>query len=149
MLKADSKGIPDGSSDHEYFRELCAIATSGSLTDVESEELKIHLGTCDRCRKLMQEYRELARTGIAMRMPELPDEHQAAEESWSSSAAKQVLFARIAAEHPSPESHECDEVETGTNASEMWHWMSRGWRGLHPAARHASFAALLAMTALA
>jgi hypothetical protein len=150
MLNADPKGISGCSGDNEYFRELCAVATAGTLTDGESEELKIHLGTCDRCRKLIQEYREVARTGMAMLMPELTDESQTPEKSWVSSEAKQILFARIAAEQQTfPKSRECDEVETGTNRSKTWHWLSGGWRGLHPAVRYASLSFLLATAILA
>jgi hypothetical protein len=148
MLKADSQGISGGSDDHEYFGELCAVATTGSLTDGESEELKIHLGSCDRCRKLMQEYREVARRGMPMLMPELADD-QAAEKSWSSSAAKQALFARIAEEQPIPKSHECDGVEGGTRRRGMWHWVTGGWGSLQPAVRYASLALLFAAASLA
>jgi hypothetical protein len=151
MLYTDSKEILGGSGDHEYFRELCAVATSGSLTDGESNELKLHLGACDQCRKLMQEYREVARTGMAMLMPEVNDEHLAAEESWSSSVAKQVLFARIAAEEPFLKSRECDEAETATNLGGIWRWLSHrgGWHGLQRAVPYASLALLFATAILA
>lgn len=151
MLYTDSKEILGGSGDHEYFRELCAVATSGSLTDGESNELKMHLGACDQCRKLMQEYREVARTGMAMLMPEVNDEHLAAEESWSSSVAKQVLFARIAAEEPFLKSRECDEADTATNLGGIWRWLSHrgGWRGLQRAVRYAPLALLFATAILA
>jgi hypothetical protein len=150
MVNTDSKEIIGGRGDHEYFKELCAVATSGSLTDGESKELRMHLGACDQCRKLMQEYRELTRTGIAMLMPEVNEEHLATEESWSSSVAKQALFARIAAEEPFFKSRECDEAETVTNLGRIWQWLSHrgGWSGLQPAIRCASLALLLTTAVL-
>jgi hypothetical protein len=144
MLQANSNGISNGSGGHEYFSELCAVATTGGLTDGESEKLKIHLETCDQCRRLMQEYREVARTGMAMLMPEVAKEHQPAEKSWSPNAAKRVLFARIAAERPIPGLQEFAEMETETNHRGIWYWLSGRWGGLRPAARYASLALLLA-----
>ncbi len=52
--------------DHEHYEELCALATAGALTLVESEALIAHLDDCAECHRLFLEYRSLANEGIPM-----------------------------------------------------------------------------------
>src|ERR1041385_1896307 len=96
--------------EHQRYFELCALATTGTLTDQEWNELKCHLTDCVRCDKRVQEYREIARTGMATLMP---DNNTATdspfigqpemEKSWSSEIAKTELFTRIARDHVAPQ----------------------------------------------
>jgi archaellum component FlaC len=53
-------------SDHEKFKELGALANSGSLTVGEWAELKRHLETCEKCREAFDQYLTLATDGIPM-----------------------------------------------------------------------------------
>jgi hypothetical protein len=41
---------------HEEFLELCALATSGSLSDAERARLREHLPTCSECREALREF---------------------------------------------------------------------------------------------
>src|SRR5437764_12381272 len=43
-------------SNHEYFRELCALAAIGQLSSDEEHELRKHLFECANCREATAEY---------------------------------------------------------------------------------------------
>ena len=123
MVNASSKSGWDSSTDHEYYIELCAIATSGTLTGREWGELKAHLARCEQCRMLVQQYREVARTGMALLMPDTTaDEHTTPQESWSSNSAKHDLFARIAQEEPASQSYRRERVKVQPNYGTLWRW---------------------------
>lgn len=57
--------IQDGGEEHEKFKELCALAASGSLAPLELSELRVHLEHCESCREAFAQYRILATEGIA------------------------------------------------------------------------------------
>jgi len=61
MLSADG-----GCDWHEKFRELCALAHSGSLAPLESSELQSHLQHCEECRGVYREYRVLSTQGKSL-----------------------------------------------------------------------------------
>lgn len=52
------------SDPHEEFRELCALSTTGELTEGEWSRLNDHLAHCDECRELKSQYDELVTTGL-------------------------------------------------------------------------------------
>ncbi len=57
----------DGQKDREYhekFRELNALASSGTLTPLERSELNSHLDHCEECREVALQYHILATRGI-------------------------------------------------------------------------------------
>lgn len=147
MVNASSKSDWDSSTDHEYFIELCAIATSGTLTGSEWEELRAHLARCEQCRTLSQQYREVARTGMALLMPDTTaDEHTTPQESWSSNSAKHDLFARIAQEEPAAQSYRHEPVQAQPNYGTLWHWVSG--LALQPVPLYAAAIVLLAAFAV-
>jgi hypothetical protein len=49
----------------QQFAELCALATSGSLTPEEWQTLEEHLAVCPQCESLLADYKVLASTGLA------------------------------------------------------------------------------------
>jgi hypothetical protein len=51
---------PLAAQGHTEFEELCALATSGELTDAEQSRLRDHLQYCDICRAALSEYEYLA-----------------------------------------------------------------------------------------
>lgn len=89
---------------HEKFRELCALAMSGSLNSEEWAELKAHLRTCAECRVAYEEYLSLTKEG----MPMLASRYscQQEPESWNDFATRQKLFARVAAAEREAREHE-------------------------------------------
>jgi hypothetical protein len=81
---------------HDPFRELCALATSGTLTGREWNELKSHLSQCKECSELLQKYREIARCGMPLLISEESVGDHNGQESWTPELARNELFARIA-----------------------------------------------------
>src|SRR5260370_24094780 len=97
MMNPMSKSDFSPTGDHQPYVELCALATSGTLSDQERCRLKAHLDHCADCRKLVQEYREIARTGMALLMPEQTADYQInAHPSWSPEAATHELLGPTA-----------------------------------------------------
>jgi hypothetical protein len=49
---------------HEHYEELCALATTGTLTAAELESLYAHLETCVECHEAFVQYQNLANEGM-------------------------------------------------------------------------------------
>jgi hypothetical protein len=84
---------------HERFKELGALANSGTLSASEWLELKQHLRICEDCREIHDQYQLLNAVG----MPFLAAAygHPQERENWDDSWAREKLLARIAeAEQP-------------------------------------------------
>src|SRR4029077_12628464 len=81
---------------HDLFRELCALATTGTLTGREWNELKSHLSQCKECSELLQKYRDIARCGMPLLISEESVGDHNGHESWTPELARNELFARIA-----------------------------------------------------
>jgi predicted nuclease with TOPRIM domain len=126
MMDLNSKSNANSFVDHERYFELCALATSGSLQDKEWSQLKAHLPECVECRKLVQEYREMGRTGMALLMPEVePETLPADQESWSVENAREELFARIARGESTVEYRPHLRVELPSRQTWIQQWFSR------------------------
>jgi hypothetical protein len=82
-------------NDHEYFKELNALANSGTLTGGEWLELKKHLQICEECREANREYAVLANEGIPMLAARYS--HFSEPTNWDDAAARRKLFARLRA----------------------------------------------------
>lgn len=128
--------------DHTYYSELCALATSGSLNDTEWRQLKQHLSKCPSCKRVLQEYREIARTGMALLMPDHPTD-ESLSESWSVESAKRELFSRIArgeaGVHVSPHADNSSETrKPWWRAVLQWRW--------YPSPGYATVAVVLVTT---
>lgn len=50
--------------EHEEYEELCALATAGVLTPVESERLFTHLNECAECSEIFAQYQHIATDGM-------------------------------------------------------------------------------------
>ena len=83
----------DGGEEHEKFKELCALAASGSLAPLELSELRIHLEDCESCREAFAQYRMLNTEGI----PTLAECYLARPErvTWDDSAVRERLWMSI------------------------------------------------------
>src|SRR5580658_2524209 len=51
---------------HEEFLELCAVSTSGDLTEEEQRKLQAHLATCAECRRAMREFEAAVDIGVPL-----------------------------------------------------------------------------------
>ncbi len=56
---------------HEEFLELCAISTTGELTEDEQLELREHLAVCSECRQALREFEVAADVGVPLLSAEL------------------------------------------------------------------------------
>src|SRR5258705_6554489 len=85
--------IQDGGEEHEKYKELCALAASGSLAPLELSELQVHLEHCDACREVFSQYRILNTEGI----PTLAEGYLARPERviWDDSAVREKLWTSI------------------------------------------------------
>jgi hypothetical protein len=51
---------------HEEFRELCAVSTSGDLTEEEQKKLQAHLAGCTECRRALSEFEAAVDMGVPL-----------------------------------------------------------------------------------
>jgi anti-sigma factor RsiW len=51
---------------HDEYLELCALSTSGDLSDEEQRELQAHLSKCAECRQGLQEFEAAVDVGIPL-----------------------------------------------------------------------------------
>jgi len=60
-----------GTRPHEEFLELCAISTSGELSEEERKRLQDHLATCADCRQAVRQFEAVADIGVPLLSSEL------------------------------------------------------------------------------
>jgi len=82
---------------HDEFLELCAVSTSGQLSEEDQRRLQEHLVVCSSCREALQQYEAIIRHAIpAMGAEEETPENLEAGPRWSEKQAESALFDRIA-----------------------------------------------------
>lgn len=83
---------------HEEFLELCAISTSGDLTEEEQNELNLHLAECSECRQALKEFEAAVDVGVpllASKLSTIPSkESKSSRKEW----AEHVLSERAVSE---------------------------------------------------
>jgi hypothetical protein len=65
---------------HEEFLELCAVSTSGDLTEEEQKKLQAHLAGCAECRQALREFEAAVDVGVpllASKLAAVPNEESA------------------------------------------------------------------------
>jgi Putative zinc-finger len=83
---------------HDEFLELCAVSTSGQLTQEEQKKLEEHLAVCPSCREAIKQYNAVVAHAIpTMAVEETPEDLEPGP-AWSQSKAEAALFGRIAQE---------------------------------------------------
>jgi hypothetical protein len=88
---------------HDEFLELCAVSTSGQLSEEDQRRLQEHLVVCSSCREALQQYEAIIRHAIpAMGAEEETPENLEARPGWSEKQAESALFDRIAREEGKP-----------------------------------------------
>lgn len=81
---------------HDEFLELCAIATTGSLSAEERKRLEGHLQDCAACTEALSQYQAVIAGAIPAMAPEpslLKDREEI--EAWSPDRTEAALFARL------------------------------------------------------
>jgi hypothetical protein len=83
---------------HDEFLELCAVSTSGQLTQDEQKKLDEHLEICPTCREAIKQYESLVADAIpAMTAEDIP-ENMDPGPAWSQQRAEASLLNRLAQE---------------------------------------------------
>jgi hypothetical protein len=81
---------------HEEFLELCAVSTSGDLTEEEKTKLQKHLVGCPECREALKEFQAAAKISSPLFAAEAPGAPPQKRETWSVDAAEAKLRERLA-----------------------------------------------------
>jgi hypothetical protein len=127
MENGSNEGVEVMSSDqsHDYFVELCALSTSGTLSAEEWGRLNEHLACCPSCREIKAQYESLIATTIPALAPGFlhEDDEGYRPASWSLDEAEAALMARLKRERASPD-------ENTTPAPHHSRWGHRGWLSL-------------------
>jgi anti-sigma factor RsiW len=94
------RALPGATDSHEGFRELCALSTTGELSEEEWTSLKQHLASCGACRELIKQYEEVVASVVPAMAPEssLSPEDESRPDAWSIERAEQRLMATLADE---------------------------------------------------
>lgn len=87
---------------HDEFLELCAVSTSGQLSEEDQRRLQEHLVGCSSCREALQQYEAIIRHAIPAMAAEEATENLQAGGGWSEKQAESALFERIAQEEGKP-----------------------------------------------
>ena len=58
---------------HDEFLELCAVSTSGELSQEEQRRLKEHLAVCPECRQALKEFEAVVDVGVPLLSPVLSE----------------------------------------------------------------------------
>lgn len=112
MLNKDEERVPGERSEmdpHEEFLELCAVSTSGELTEEEQKKLKAHLAECSECRRALGEFEAAVDVGV----PLLSSHLGGAPTEGSSAARTESRSRRASADPDSGASKEEQAVSTG------------------------------------
>jgi len=100
----EGKGKPEedsrrGAGPHEEFLELCAVATSGNLSEEEKKKLNEHLATCAECQKAAKEFQDVADKAIPALAEELAPEvnrgDRKEDSSFNQEAAEASFLRRL------------------------------------------------------
>jgi hypothetical protein len=81
---------------HDEFLELCAVSTSGQLSEEDQRRLQEHVAVCSSCREALQQYEAIIRHAIPAIGAEETPENLEAGPHWSEKQAESALFERIA-----------------------------------------------------
>jgi hypothetical protein len=84
---------------HEKFKELAALANSGTLSAGERLELNHHLQICQDCREIYEQYQLISTVGLPFLAATY--DHPESREEWDDSQMREKLLARVRkSEHP-------------------------------------------------
>jgi Anti-sigma-K factor rskA/Putative zinc-finger len=83
---------------HDEFVELCAISTSGDLTEEEQNKLNAHLAGCADCRQALKEFEAAVDVGVPLLASKLSTVPSEESESSPKELAERVLSKGAASE---------------------------------------------------
>jgi len=83
---------------HDEFLELCAVSTSGHLSEAEHRRLREHLANCPSCREALQQFEAVVDQAVPAMGGNEPSECIEYGLSWSQEQAEKVFLDRLARE---------------------------------------------------
>src|ERR1700676_1938463 len=104
-------------NNHEKFKELGALATSGTLTGSERADLKDHLETCEECRQIYDQYLILASEGIPLLAALYGDQE---EKCWRDLSTRMKLFARVQSAEQQTLSEPTSQMRLAAQPNLLW-----------------------------
>lgn len=84
---------------HDEFVALCAVSTSGNLTEEEKTKLQKHLTVCPECRETLKEFQATAEISLPLFAAEASGELPVNSDGWSVDAAEAAFRKRLAHEN--------------------------------------------------
>lgn len=81
---------------HDEFLELCAVSTSGQLSEEEQKKLQEHLAVCQSCREAIRQYEAVVGQAIPAIAANEEPEGAKPGPSWSQEEAEKAFFKRLA-----------------------------------------------------
>ena len=87
---------------HNEFLELCAVSTSGQLTEEEQKKLQEHLAVCESCRETLKQYESVVDQAIPVFVAKEASKDLDAGPDWSEDQqrqAEQAFFKRLEGTH--------------------------------------------------
>ena len=100
---------------HDEFLELCAVSTSGQLTENERKKLDEHLAVCATCRTAIKQYQSLVADVIPAIAADEVSEDIDTGPAWSQQRAETALFHRI------QQADQSEPVSDQPQVRESWH----------------------------
>src|SRR6185437_10003960 len=110
------------SGSHEEFIQLCALSTSGELSDEEWVRLERHLLDCPSCRERKRQYESVV-SNLLPAMAEASDRSRSAEDDpapWSIESAEASLMSALDRRHSAPEP---DTTRKVSSFSRRWPYL--------------------------
>ena len=80
---------------HDEFLELCAVSTSGQLTEEEQKKLQEHLAVCQSCRETLRQYQAVVGQAIPAIAANEKGESAEPGPAWSQQQAERAFFQRL------------------------------------------------------
>jgi Putative zinc-finger len=108
---------------HDEYLALCALSTSGELTDDEHRKLRDHLAGCSDCRKALKEFETVADIGLPLLSSHLGAEAGSAGElrvDVAPAAARQSKRASAPTTGANPSSAFISRAASTRNSSITW-----------------------------
>jgi hypothetical protein len=87
--------VRSGTEPHEEFLKLCALSTSGALTEEEQKSLQEHLAVCPACREAKNQFEAVVDHEIPALAPELANDTPAEDPSFSAETAETLFLKRL------------------------------------------------------
>lgn len=116
---------------HEEYLQLCAVSTSGELTEEERRKLDEHLRGCAACREALNQFQETVKTAVPAIAAGLPQDDPPPDKSWSQDNAEAALFERLSKEDSPAGSQQTrkDEIDGSEPLNHRAYFPSRfDWR---------------------